>query len=164
MSMTRTFALRSITGGSTTTKNQEEIMTETTCTLTGNLTADPELRFTPSGAAVANFTVAATSRTLDKTTNQWRDGQALFMRCTLWRQPAENLAESLSRGDRVIVTGRLRQRSFDTREGDKRTTTELDVEEIGASLKFTTLTLTKTDRVTAQARASEQTADDEPPF
>ena len=91
-------------------------MTETTCTLTGNLTADPELRFTPSGAAVANFTVAATSRILDKTTNQWRDGQALFMRCTLWRQPAENLAESLHRGDRVILTGRLRQRSFQTRE------------------------------------------------
>ena len=139
-------------------------MTETTCTLTGNLTADPELRFTPSGAAVANFTVAATSRTLDKTTNQWRDGEALFLRCTLWRQPAENLAESLRRGDRVIVTGRLRQRSFETREGDQRTTIELDVDEIGASLKFTTLTLTKTDRVTAQARASEQTADDEPPF
>src|ERR671917_39373 len=128
-------------------------MNETTCTLTGNLTADPELRFTPSGAAVANFTVAATSRTLDKTTNQWRDGEALFLRCTLWRQPAENLAESLRRGDRVIVTGRLRQRSFDTREGDKRTMIELDVDEIGASLKFTTLTLTKTDRVTAQARA-----------
>ncbi len=139
-------------------------MNETTCTLTGNLTADPELRFTSSGAAVANFTVAATSRTFDKTTNQWRDSEALFLRCTLWRQPAENLTESLHRGDRVIVTGRLRQRSFDTREGDKRTTIELDVDEIGASLKFTTLTLTKTDRVTAQARASEQTADDEPPF
>ena len=139
-------------------------MTEATCTLTGNLTADPELRFTPSGAAVANFTVAASSRTLDKTTNQWRDGQALFMRCTLWRQPAENLAESLRRGDRVILTGRLRQQSFETREGDKRTTIELDVEEIGASLKFTTLTLTKTDRGTAQAPASEQTANDEPPF
>ncbi len=139
-------------------------MNETTCTLIGNLTADPELRFTPSGAAVANFTVAATSRTFDKTTNQWRDGEALFLRCTLWRQPAENLAESLRRGDRVIVTGRLRQRSFETREGDKRTTIELDVDEIGASLKFTTLTLTKTDRVTTQARASEQTADAELPF
>ena len=139
-------------------------MTETTCTLTGNLTADPELRFTPSGATVANFTVAATSRTFDKTTNQWRDGEALFLRCTLWRQPAENLAESLRRGDRVIVTGRLRQRSFETREGDKRTTIELDVDEIGASLKFTTLKLTKTDRVTAQAPTSEQAAGDEPPF
>ena len=139
-------------------------MNETTCTLTGNLTADPELRFTPSGAAVANFTVAATSRTLDKTTNQWRDGQALFLRCTLWRQRAENLTESLRRGDRVIVTGRLRQRSFQTREGDQRTMIELDVDEIGASLKFTTLKLTKTERVTAQARASEQSADDEPPF
>ncbi len=80
-------------------------MNETTCTLTGNLTSDPELRFTPSGAAVANFTVAAISRTFDKTTNQWRDGEALFLRCNLWRQPAENLAESLHRGDRVIVTG-----------------------------------------------------------
>ncbi|HZD16247.1 MAG TPA: single-stranded DNA-binding protein [Pseudonocardiaceae bacterium] len=111
------------------------MMNETMCTLTGNLTADPELGFTPSGAAVANFTVAATSRTFDKTTNQWRDGEALFLRCTLWRQPAENLAESLHRGDRVIVTGRLRQRSFDTREGDKRTMIELDVDEIGASLR-----------------------------
>jgi single-strand DNA-binding protein len=137
---------------------------ETTCNLTGNLTADPELRFTPSGAAVASFTVAATSRTFDKTANQWRDGEALFLRCTLWRQAAENLAESLRRGDRVIITGRLRQRSFQTREGDKRTMIELDVDEIGASLKFTTLKLTNTDRVTAQAPASEQTADDEPPF
>ena len=139
-------------------------MNETTCTLTGNLTADPELRFIPSGAAVANFTVAATSRTFDKTANQWRDGEALFLRCTLWRQAAENLAESLRRGDRVIITGRLRQRSFETREGDKRTTIELDVDEIGASLKFTTLKLTTTDRVTAQAPTSEQAADDEPPF
>lgn len=139
-------------------------MNERTCTLTGNLTADPELRFTPGGAAVANFTVAATSRTLDKTTNQWRDGEALFLRCTLWRQAAENLAESLRRGDRVIITGRLRQRSFQTREGDKRTTIELNVDEIGASLKFTTLKLTNTDRVTAQAPTSDQTADHEPPF
>jgi single-strand DNA-binding protein len=137
---------------------------ETTCILTGNLTADPELRFTPSGVAVANFTVAATSRTFDKTANQWRDGEALFLRCTLWRQAAENLAESLRRGDRVIITGRLRQRSFETREGDKRTMIELDVDEIGASLKFTTLKLTNTERVTAQAPTSEQTADDEPPF
>ncbi|MCA1694741.1 MAG: single-stranded DNA-binding protein, partial [Actinobacteria bacterium] len=90
--------------------------------------------------------------------------EALFLRCTLWRQPAENLAESLHRGDRVIITGRLRQRSFDTREGDKRTMIELDVDEIGASLKFTTITLTKTDRVTAQAPTSEQATDDEPPF
>lgn len=139
-------------------------MNETTCTLTGNLTADPELGFTPAGAAVANFTVAATSRTFDKATNQCRDGEALFLRCTLWRQPAENLAESLHRGDRVIVTGHLRQRSFDTRDGDKRTLIELDVDEIGASLKFTTLKLTKTQRVTAQAPAPEQAAHDEPAF
>ncbi len=121
-------------------------MTETTCTLTGNLTADPELRFTSSGPAVANFTVAATCCTLDKTTNQWRDGEALFMRCTLWRQPAENLAESLRRGDRVIITGRLRQRSFETREGDKRTTIELDVDEIGPSLKYATAKVNRTTR------------------
>jgi len=139
-------------------------MNETTCTLTGNLTADPELRFTPSGAAVANFTVAATPRTFDKTTNQWRDGEALFLRCTLWGQPAENLAESLRRGDRVIVTGRLRQRSFETREGDKRTTIELDVDEICASLNFTTVKLTQTERVTAQTPAAEQAAYGESPF
>jgi len=101
---------------------------------------------------------------LDTTTNQWRDGEALFLRCTLWRQAAENLVESLRRGDRVIITGRLRQRSFQTREGDKRTTIELNVDEIGASLKFTTLKLTNIDRVTAQAPTSDQTADHEPPF
>jgi single-strand DNA-binding protein len=94
---------------------------ETITTVVGNLTADPELRCTPSGAAVANFTVAATPRMLDRQSGQWRDGDALFMRCTIWRDAAEHVAESLTRGDRVVVQGRLRQRSYETREGDKRT-------------------------------------------
>src|SRR5881409_4071447 len=106
---------------------------ETIITVVGNLTADPELRFTPSGAAVANFTVASTPRTFDKNTNEWKDGEALFLRCSVWRQAAENVAESLTRGARVIVTGRLKQRSYETREGEKRTVVELEVDEIGPS-------------------------------
>jgi single-strand DNA-binding protein len=109
---------------------------ETTLTIIGNLTSDPELRFTPSGAAVANFTIASTPRTLDKASGQWKDGEALFMRCTIWRQAAENVAESFRRGDRVIAFGRMEQRSFETREGDKRTVVELTVDEIGPSVKF----------------------------
>ena len=101
---------------------------ETPITLIGNLTADPELRFTPSGAAVANFTVASTPRTFDKNTNEWKDGDALFLNCAVWRQAAENVAESLTKGMRVIVQGRLRQRSYETREGEKRTVVELEVE------------------------------------
>src|SRR5579859_2277524 len=103
---------------------------ETTITIVGNLTADPELRFTPSGAAVAGFTVASTPRTFDRASGGWKDGEALFMRCSIWRQAAENVAESLTRGMRVVVTGRLRQRSFETREGEKRTVMELEVDEI----------------------------------
>src|SRR5664279_4156038 len=102
---------------------------ETVITVVGNLTADPELRFTASGAAVANFTVASTPRTFNRTSGEWEDGPALFLRCGLWRQPAENVAESLTKGARVIVTGRLRQRSFETKEGDKRTVIELEVDE-----------------------------------
>src|SRR5664279_1191510 len=94
---------------------------DTILTVVGNLTADPELRFTPSGAAVANFTVASTPRTFDRQTNEWKDGEALFLRCNIWREAAENVTESLTRGSRVIVTGRLKQRSFETREGEKRT-------------------------------------------
>jgi len=109
---------------------------ETTITVVGNLTADPELRFTPSGAAVASFTVAATPRTLDRQSGEWKDGDALFMRCNIWRQAAENVAESLTRGARVIVTGRLRQRSYETKEGEKRTVVELEVDEVGPSLRF----------------------------
>jgi single-strand DNA-binding protein len=115
-------------------------------TVIGNLTDDPELRFTPSGAAVANFTVASTPRILDKATNEWKDGDALFLRCSVWRQAAENVAESLQRGSRVMVTGRLRQRSYETKEGEKRTVVELEVDEIGPSLKFATAKVTKASR------------------
>jgi single-strand DNA-binding protein len=119
---------------------------ETVITVVGNLTADPELRFTPSGAAVASFTVASTPRTLDRQTNEWKDGEALFLRCSIWRQAAENVAESLTRGSRVIVSGRLKQRSFETREGEKRTVIELDVEEVGPSLKYATAKVNRTQR------------------
>lgn len=119
---------------------------ETTLTITGTLTADPELRFTPSGAAVANFTVASNPRFFDRSSGKWQDGQALFMRCTLWRDQAENVATSLTRGTRVIVTGRLEQRHFETREGDKRNAIELQVEEIGASLRWATAQVTKVRR------------------
>lgn len=108
---------------------------ETILTLVGNLTADPELRFTPSGAAVADFTVASTPRTFDRNTNEWRDGNTLFMRCSVWREAAENVAETLRKGMRVIVQGRLTQRSFETREGERRTVVELQVDEVGPSLK-----------------------------
>src|ERR671912_536817 len=119
---------------------------ETTITLVGNLTADPELRFTPSGAAVANFTVASTPRTFDRNTNEWRDGDAMFLNCAVWRQAAENVAESLQRGMRVIVQGRLRARTWETREGEKRTSFEIDVEEIGPSLKFATAKVNRVSR------------------
>jgi len=119
---------------------------ETVITVVGNLTNDPELRFTPSGAAVASFTVASTPRTLDKATNEWKDGEALFLRCSIWRQAAENVAESLQRGARVIVQGRLKQRSFETKEGEKRTVIELDVDEVGPSLKYASAKVNKTQR------------------
>jgi single-strand DNA-binding protein len=117
---------------------------ETLITIVGGLTEPPELKFTASGAAVASFTVASTTRTFDKTTNEWKDSGTLYMRCSLWRQPAENLAESgLEKGCRVVVTGRLKQRSYETREGEKRTVVELDVEEVGPSLKYATAVVTK---------------------
>ncbi len=119
---------------------------ETVITVVGNLTADPELRFTPSGAAVANFTVASTPRTLDRQSGEWRDGEALFLRCNIWRQAAENVAETLTRGTRVIVSGRLRQRSFETREGEKRTVVELEVDEVGPSLRYATAKVNKVSR------------------
>ncbi|MFD7153182.1 single-stranded DNA-binding protein [Kribbella sp. NPDC059898] len=115
-------------------------------TLIGNLTGDPELRFTPSGAAVANFTVASTPRTLDRQSNEWKDGETLFISCSVWRQVAENVAESLTRGSRVVVTGRLKARSYDDRDGNKRTVFECDVEEIGASMRYATLKISKTSR------------------
>jgi len=119
---------------------------ETVITIIGNLTADPELRFTPSGAAVANFTVASTPRQFDRQAQEWKDGETLFMRCSVWRDTAENVAESLAKGNRVIVQGRLVQRSFETREGEKRTVVELQVEEVGASLKYASATVTRQPR------------------
>ncbi len=119
---------------------------DTTITVVGNLTADPELRFTPSGAAVANFTVASTPRIYDRQSGEWKDGEALFLRCNIWREAAENVAESLTRGSRVIVTGRLKQRSFETREGEKRTVFEVEVDEIGPSLRYATAKVNKASR------------------
>ncbi|MDT7785191.1 MAG: single-strand DNA-binding protein [Pseudonocardiales bacterium] len=119
---------------------------ETTITVVGNLTADPELRFTQSGAAVAGFTVASTPRTFDKQSGEWKDGEALFLRCNVWRQVAENVAESLTKGSRVLVSGRLRQRSFETKEGEKRTVVELEVDEIGPSLRYATAEVKKVKR------------------
>ena len=119
---------------------------ETIITVVGNLTADPELRFTPSGAAVASFTIASTPRTYDRNTNEWKDGEALFLRCSIWRQAAENVAESLTRGMRVIASGRLKQRSYETREGEKRTVIELDVDEIGPSLRYASAKVNRTQR------------------
>jgi single-strand DNA-binding protein len=116
---------------------------DTVVTVVGNLTADPELRFTPSGAAVANFTVASTPRTFDKASGQWKDGQALFLRCSIWRAAAENVVESLTRGARVIAQGRLVQRSFETKEGEKRTVVELEVDEIGPSVRYATVKVSK---------------------
>lgn len=121
-------------------------MTDTVITLVGNLTADPELRFTPSGAPVANFTVASTPRTFDRQSNEWKDGEALFMRCSIWRDAAENVTESLTKGSRVLVQGKLKQRSFETREGERRTVVELEVDEIGPSLRYATANVTKTQR------------------
>ena len=119
---------------------------DTIITVVGNLTADPELRLTPSGAAVANFTVASTPRIYDRQSGEWKDADALFMRCNVWREAAENVAESLTRGSRVIVSGRLKQRSFETREGEKRTVVELEVDEIGPSLRYATAKVTKASR------------------
>jgi len=164
---------------------------ETVITIIGNLTNDPELRFTPSGAAVANFTVASTPRTFDRQSNEWKDGETLFMRCSVWREAAENVAESLTRGMRVMVSGRLRQRSFETREGEKRTVVELEVDEVGPSLRYATAKVNKVSRGSggggfggggggggsapsgggyddpwgsAPAAGSGPAADDEPPF
>jgi single-strand DNA-binding protein len=119
---------------------------ETVITVVGNLVDDPELRFTPSGAAVANFRIASTPRTFDRQTNEWKDGDALFLTCSVWRQAAENVAESLQRGMRVVVQGRLKSRQYETREGEKRTVFEIDVEEVGPSLKYATAKVTRTTR------------------
>jgi len=119
---------------------------DTIITVIGNITGDPELRFTPSGAAVANFTVASTPRQFDRQSNEWKDGETLFMRCSVWRDAAENVAESLQRGARVIVAGRLKSRSYETKEGEKRTVVEMDVDEIGPSLRSATAKVNKTQR------------------
>src|SRR5215213_9176624 len=119
---------------------------ETVITVVGNLVDDPELRFTPSGAAVANFRIASTPRTLDRQTNEWKDGDALFLSCSVWRQAAENVAESLQKGMRVVVQGRLKSRQFETREGEKRTVFEIEVEEVGPSLKYATAKVTRAAR------------------
>jgi len=136
---------------------------ETVITVVGNLVDDPELRFTPAGAAVAKFRVASTPRTFDKQTNEWKDGEGLFLTCSVWRQAAENVAESLQRGMRVIVQGRLKQRSYDDREGVKRTVYELDVEEVGPSLSRATAKVTKSGSGGAQGgQARGQSASDDP--
>lgn len=115
-------------------------------TMVGNLVADPELRYTPNGAAVANFRIASTPRVFDRQANEWKDGEALFMSCSIWREAAENVSESLTRGARVIVTGRLKSRSYETKEGEKRTVTELEVDEVGPSLRYATAKVNRTER------------------
>ena len=119
---------------------------ETVITLVGNLTNDPELRFTPTGSAVANFTVASTPRTFDRQSNEWKDGETLFLRASVWREAAENVAETLTKGMRVIVQGRLKSRSYETKEGEKRTVMELEVDEIGPSLRYASAKVTRTQR------------------
>jgi len=119
---------------------------DTVITIVGNLVDDPELRFTPSGAAVAKFRIASTPRFMDKQTNEWKDGESLFLSCNVWRQAAENVAESLQRGMRVIVQGRLKQRSYETKEGEKRTVYEIEVDEVGPSLRSATAKVAKTQR------------------
>ncbi|MGA8245959.1 MAG: single-stranded DNA-binding protein [Nocardioides sp.] len=119
---------------------------DTQITVVGNLVDDPELRFTPSGAAVANFRIASTPRTFDRQANEWKDGEALFLSCSVWRQAAENVAESLQKGMRVVVQGNLRSRQYETREGEKRTVFEIQVDEVGPSLKYATAKVTRTQR------------------
>ena len=128
---------------------------ETQITVVGNLTADPDLRFTPSGAAVANFTVASTPRTFDRQRNEWVDGEALFLRCAAWKQLGENVAESLTKGTQVIVQGRLKSRSYETKEGEKRTSMELEVDAIGPSLQFATATVNRGGRGGSQPRGNQ---------
>ena len=142
-------------------------MTDTIITVVGNLTAPPELRFTASGAPVANFTVASTPRTFDRQTNEWKDGEALFLSCSIWRDAAENVTESLDKGTRVIVQGKLKQRSYETRDGEKRTSIELEVDEIGPSLRYATAQVTRAARGQQQSNSSGGSygaGNDEAPF
>jgi single-strand DNA-binding protein len=129
---------------------------DTQITIIGNLTSEPELRYTATGQAVANFTVASTPRYLDKASNEWKDGDSLFLRCSVWRQAAENAAESLQRGTRVIVSGRLRQRSYETKEGEKRTVFEVEVDEVGPSLRNASAKVVKSSRATGGQGSSGQ--------
>ena len=129
---------------------------ETTITVVGNLTNDPELRFTPSGSAVANFTIASTPRTFDKNTNEYKDGETLFLRSSVWREAAENVAESLTKGTRVIATGKLKSRSYETKEGDKRTVIELEIDEIGPSLRYANAKVNRTQRSGSQSGTNHQ--------
>jgi single-strand DNA-binding protein len=131
---------------------------ETVITVVGNLTDEPELRFTPSGAAVAKFRIASTPRSLDKASGEWKDADPLFLACSVWRQAAENVAESLTRGSRVIVSGRLRQRSYETKEGEKRTVYELEVDEIGPSLRYATAKVQKMTRTSAGGTSGGQSS------
>jgi single-strand DNA-binding protein len=149
-------------------------MNDTTITIVGNLVDDPELRFTPSGQAVANFRIASTPRYFDKQANEWKDGDGLFLTVNVWRQAAENVAESLLRGMRVIVTGRLKQRSYETKEGEKRTVYEIEADEVGPSLRNASAKVNKAARAPAQQAKTEQAGDpwaekptgftDAPPF
>ena len=131
---------------------------ETTLTVIGNLTTDPELRFTPNGAAVANFTIASTPRTFDRATNDWKDGETLFLRCSVWREAAENAAESLTKGTRVVAHGVLKPRSYETKEGEKRTVIEFEIEEIGASLRYATAKSTRSGKQAPAAAAANHPA------
>ncbi|MBU2698795.1 single-stranded DNA-binding protein [Pimelobacter sp. 30-1] len=131
---------------------------ETIVTVVGNLVDDPELRFTPSGAAVANFRIASTPRTFDRQTNEWKDGDALFLSCAVWRQYAENVAESLQKGQRVIVTGALKSRQYETREGEKRTAMEIDVDEVGPALRYATAKVSRANKTNREPQGSGQDA------
>lgn len=137
---------------------------DTTFTIIGNLTSDPELHFTSSGIAVANVTIASTPRSFNKQANEWKDGETLFMRGSLWRQPAENAAESFSRGMRVIASGRLVQRSFDTKEGEKRTVVEMEIDEIGPSIRYATVKVNKAERSGGSSAPVSVPDEDNPPF
>jgi single-strand DNA-binding protein len=136
---------------------------ETLITVVGNLTSDPELRFTPSGSAVANFTIASTPKSFDKQTNEFKDGETLFLRCSVWREAAENVAESLAKGMRVVAQGRLKQRSYDTKEGEKRTVIELEVDEIGPSLRYASAKVTRTNRGDKPAQSGANTWNQQAP-
>jgi single-strand DNA-binding protein len=146
---------------------------DTQITLVGNLVDDPTLRYTPQGHAVANFRIASTPRYMDRATNEWKDGDSLFLTCNIWRQPAENVAESLQRGMRVIAVGRLRQRSYETKEGEKRTVFEVEVDEVGPSLRNASAKVTRTERRSGGQGAAQGGGDqwstggqdyDQPPF